>query len=254
MPLVETARGPLWYAHHNPEAAGMPLLLVHGAGSHLDWPAELRRLPGRPVIAINLPGHGKSPGPGRTEVGAYAQDVLALLDVLALPQVLAMGQSMGGAICQTLGLEQPQRLAGLVLAVTGALLPVNPQLLQGLKDSPEAMLEKLAGWMWGRDTSPDKTEASRRHLLGIGAETLHGDYTACSHFDLRDRLGQIGLPALVIGGMADRMTPLHLSEQLVQGLPDAELVVIGGGNHMLLLEQPVQVAAVLQEWLARRGL
>ncbi len=61
MPKIATASHELFYTH-NGVAAEVHLLLVHGAAdTHLGWPAELRRLAGVSVYALDLPGHGRSP-------------------------------------------------------------------------------------------------------------------------------------------------------------------------------------------------
>ena len=92
MPTVDLPDGRLYYAQTNAdESPYPPLVLIHGAGaSHLDWPPDLRRLPNVRVIALDLPGHGKSTGPSRTTLDAYAADVRALLDGLAIENWLVM--------------------------------------------------------------------------------------------------------------------------------------------------------------------
>ena len=84
MPLTETIKGFIWYDDNRDLTAHLPVtLMVHGAGAtHLDWPAELRRLPEANAVVPDLPGHGRSPGLGRQSVGAYAADMIALLDAL----------------------------------------------------------------------------------------------------------------------------------------------------------------------------
>ena len=97
------------------------LLLIHGAGgSYLSWPADLRRLPGKDVLAIDLPGHGDSPGESSDSIGAYAEQVLDFLDQLKIDRVVLGGHSMGGAIAMQLCLDHPGRVAGLILIGSGA--------------------------------------------------------------------------------------------------------------------------------------
>src|SRR5262245_28525119 len=139
MPFVETAVGKLWYTDHRDPTAHLPVtLLVHGAGgTHLDWPAELRRLPEANAIALDLSGHGRSPGSGRQAVSAYAADIIAFMDALKLSQAIICGHSMGGAIAMTLALDYPQRVQGLILVGTGAKLSVRPDILNGfMADMP----------------------------------------------------------------------------------------------------------------------
>ncbi len=115
MPKIETSSGVMWYADHRDPTVRRPVtVFIHGAGgTHLDWPAELRRLPEANAIVIDLPGHGRSGGAGRSSVSAYAADVMSLLDALKIPRAILGGHSMGGAICLTAALSYPERVQGL---------------------------------------------------------------------------------------------------------------------------------------------
>lgn len=252
MPLVQTARGPLFYAdHRKADSARIPVLLVHGAGDNrLTWPGALRRLPEANAIVPDLPGHGKSPGSGRNRVGDYAADMLALLDALDLPRVIVMGHSMGGAIGLTMALDYADRVAGLILMGSGARLTVHPNILDRILVAPDEVADLLKDWMWSEATPDDQRELTARQIVETGPEVVHGDYTACNHFDVRARLHEIRAPALVIGGTADKMTPYRYSQYLHEHLAGSTLVTIDGGGHNMALEQPQRVAEAVQEWLA----
>ncbi len=253
MPLIDTAAGPIWYADHRDPVVHLPAtLLVHGAGgSHLDWPAELRRMPEVNAVAADLPGHGRSPGSGRTNISAYAAAMLALLDALKLRQAFIAGHSMGGAIAQQMALDYPDRVAGVILIGTGAKLGVSPELLDALRtDRPRAVDIILRGY-WGESAEYDQLRRlSRSRLLECDPETLYGDFAACNAFDIRARVSLIRQSALIIGGDQDPMTPLKYSQYLHEQIAGSELVVIAGGAHMLLLQQPQAVADAVRAWLS----
>ena len=228
-----------------------PILLIHGAGgSHLDWPGVLRRIPGRRVLTIDLPGHGKSVGPGRDTVADYAADVVRLLDGLSVPRVIAEGQSMGGAITLQLGLSYPDQVAGLILVGTGARLRVHPDILDKILADPEATMARIIAWEYAPETSQDWRDRGLQRLRMVDPAVIHGDYDACNHFNVMDQLGAIITPALVIVGAADQMTPVKYGEYLAQHLPHARLSVIGHAGHMVSLEQSAAVLAAIQEWFS----
>jgi len=254
MPLIETTTGSLFFADHRAaESPYPPVVLVHGAGgSHLDWPPQLRRLPKASVIAVDLPGHGKSPGPGRNSVSAYAADIIALLDLLKIPQAIIAGHSMGGAIAQTMALDHTGRVAGLILVGTGARLRVHPDILQRFLAEPEAIAALFKDWMWGENAPDSLRQTGYEQLLKTPPEVTHGDYHACNVFDVMERLGQITAPTLIIGGTADKMTPLKYAAHLQTHIPNSQLVTVEGGGHMMALEQPELVAQAIQDWLTSR--
>ena len=254
MPHFEWSGGSMWAAAHRMKTASPypPVMLVHGAGStHQDWPAELRRLPDCRVLAVDLPGHGNSVPPGRDSIAAYAADVADLLAVLELPPAVVIGHSMGAAIALTLALSRPERVAGLVLIGGGAKLRVHPDILHRVLVDPEHVYSLLADWLWADETPVAVRELTRQRMRALDPVVVHGDYLACNAFDVLGALGQIAVPTLVVGGEADRMTPLKFSQTLADGIPQAELVVVPGAGHMLHLERPEVVSRAISAWLER---
>ena len=229
-----------------------PLALIHGAGGdHLSWPSPLRRLSGYRVYSPDLPGHGKSTGRGLQVIGSYGEAAAAWLHGLALPKVFLAGHSMGGAIALWLALNHPELVRALVLISTGATLPVNLSLIEELATQvgfPTAV-DKITSWSFSSRVEPALVETVKRQMLTTRPSVLAGDFRACDRFDLSGRLEEIQVPTLVLVGDEDKMTPERFAEELAEGIPGAELTVIHGAGHMLPLEQPKQVAGVVQGFL-----
>ncbi|MCZ7539761.1 MAG: alpha/beta hydrolase [Anaerolineae bacterium] len=254
MPAVAAGHGAIHYSDFSSQAQGAgrwpPLLLVHGAGgSRLDWPAALRRLPGARVLTLDLPGHGRSTGPGRATVAGYAQDVRLFLDRLGLERAILVGHSMGGAIAQQVALSDPGRIAGLVLIATGSKLPIDPALPQRILAEPDTTLDWIITHAWGHPLTDGLRAQAHERMAQTPPAVLRGDYLACQSFDARDRLHQIAAPTLIIGAADDRMVPLSFSETLAERIPRATLVVIGGAGHMVPLERAAEVARAITRWL-----
>jgi len=252
MPGVNTSRGRLWIANHRRRPERPAALFIHGAGgSHLSFPAALRQLPSISPILVDLPGHGRSPGPGRDSIAEFALDIVGLLDALSLESAIMLGHSMGGAVAQWLALEHAARVDALVLAGTGAQLPVNQALIRGIIDEPDATISSIVRWMWARQAPAEIKQQSADIMLATAPSVIQADFIACDSFDISLRLAEIVRPTLILAGESDKMTPLALSRELARGVAGSTLAVVPNAGHMMLLEQPDYSAELIGGWLER---
>lgn len=252
MPSVNTSRGEIWIVDHRRSSDKPVAVFIHGAGgSHLSFPAALRQLPSVAPILVDLPGHGASAGPGRGGIADYALDIVALLDALSLDSVIALGHSMGGAIAQCLALEHAARIDAVILAGTGARLPVNPALITGIAEALESTIGSIVRWMWSKQAPEQLKQQTTEILLATDPHVIKDDFLACDRFDVSRCLAEITAPTLVLAGEKDKMTPLSLSQELARGITESELAVIPGAGHMMLLEQPEGSADLIDAWLKR---
>ena len=255
MPYLNAGGRRLFYSDQQPDAPAPALLLLHGAaGSHLVWPGALRRLAGTRVLALDLPGHGRSAPPGRRTIAHYSAAVAGFIAALGLPEVVLAGHSMGAAIALTVALEPPAALRGLVLLSAGPRLRVNDTLLGGGLADFEAVANFIVEY--GFAAAPDELRRKTQlAILDTGATTTYGDFLACSRFDARAQLAGVHLPALVIGGSEDRLVPPRQADALADGLPHARRARLDGAGHFVMLERPEETAALVPGFLADlRGL
>jgi len=229
-----------------------PIILIHGAGSnHLIWPADIRRLPGQRVLAVDLPGHGKSSGVSQQALSIYADQMVDFLAALGLYQAVFIGHSMGGAIALDLAARHPEQVAGLGLIATGAYLGVDASFLENLSHPvmvPTA-LHQFQTKAFGPHAAPTLIEQCMQAMKEVRSSVLYGDWRACAKFDLREAVAKIEAPAWVIAGSEDRLTPIAYSHFLAERLPAARLQIIPGAGHMVLVEQPERVAQGLNQFL-----
>jgi pimeloyl-ACP methyl ester carboxylesterase len=201
------------------------------------------------VYTLDLPGHGRSEGPGCETIEAYVSVVAAFLDAVAISSAVIVGHSMGGAVAQKLALSGQGRASSLVLVGTGARLRVAPAILEGIQQDFDRAIDLITGYAWSSGADQSLTELGREALRDTGPDVLLGDFLACDRFDVMDRLGEIDVPTLVIGGSADRLTPLKYSRFLDEQIPDTRLVTVEGAGHMVMLERSQEVAGAIEAFV-----
>jgi len=250
MPL---AAGMYYARFDGGESVKKPVVLIHGVGSnHLVWPASLRRLSGRAVLALDLPGHGRSEGVALQSVEAMCAAVVAFLAELQLFQAVFVGHSLGGAAALQLALDYPQHAAAIGLISSGASFDVSPELLQYLSgmSTQEAAMQFIQKRAFAQATSPAQVRRSMDALRAVRPSVLHADWTACAQFDLRKRLGEIQTPAYIACGLEDQLAPPGLSRYLAVELPRARIDLIPGAGHMLPVEQPEPLTRGFRQFLS----
>jgi len=148
-------------------------------------------------------------------------------------------------------LQRPKDLVGLGLVSTGARLKVHPQVLELCQTDFERAVELVVQWAFAEQSPPELREKTRTQLRRNGADALFRDFSGCNTFDVMARLSEIAVPTLILCGRDDKLTPIKYSEYLQQNIPNAQLRIIEGAGHMVMLEQPQAVTQALREFCAR---
>ncbi len=252
MPITDGIYASLSEAGEKP-----PVVLLHGAGgSHLSWPPQIRRLPANTVIALDLPGHGRSNGPGMQSIPEYADSVSKWMHAVDLKSAVLVGHSMGSAIALHLAVAYPALISGLGLIGSAAHLRVNPELIAESADErkfPQAV-EKIIAWSFS-PSYPERLKklvADRMELTN--PKVLAGDLVACDLYDSSEILKMVRCPTLVLSGEKDKMVPARMAVHLADQIPTAQLEIVPDAGHMVMLERPDEVAAILARFLSGLGL
>jgi pimeloyl-ACP methyl ester carboxylesterase len=254
VPKVTIADHDVFYVQRSSGEGDPSLLFIHGAGgTHRHWAHQVQGLKGANRYAVDLPGHGRSGGSGRTSIRGYAELVLEFLDKMGLNEVTLVGHSMGGAISQYLALENPRRLERLVVVGSGARLRVLPSLLEGLLQDFGSTVEMMLDWAYSRESDPELLQVGRKEWLENEPSVVHGDFAACDKFDVMARVGKISCPTLLLCGEDDKLTPPKYAHYLQDSVRGASLTIIPHAGHMVMLEQPESVNQAIEEFLAATG-
>lgn len=242
------------------EAAGcgpIAIVLIHGwTCDHTFWDAQVAALKSRyRVIAVDLPGHGRSDPPPDHSMKRYAQAVNAVLEKEGVPRVILVGHSMGGAVMLEFARLHPARVRAIV--AVDAFFPepgwLGPWAERAARlQGPDAAREhaRMVEGMFTEATTPAVRSKILRVMLGTRAETAAGAMAGLADPSLW-REDRIDLPMLEIAAASSTYVT---EEGLRRRFPRAQLVRVPGAGHFLHMEKPAEVNRILLDWLARQGL
>ena len=240
MPVIEVGGIKTYFTCHLTDSNDAePVILVHGAGGdHTTWPAALRRLDGAFVYALDLPGHGKSDGNAFDSIEAYAGFVKSFIQAAGISKASFIGHSMGAAVLLALASEAPDLMESMVLTGAGVRFRVLPAFLEGLRTTPDKVLDRINSYAYGREVSEEMVAAGRRRLKTVSPETMLNDLTACDKFDISEKIGEIQVRTLILSGDQDLLTPSKFGEFLCHQIKKSKFRIIKDAGHMAHLEQP----------------
>ena len=234
--------------------AGSPTVcLVHGTGGSSEvWRRQLEGLADLGhIVAVDLPGHGRSGGSIPKRIEDAAALVAGFLDALGVTRVIIGGHSMGGAIAQQFALSFGERVDGLVLIGSGSRLRVLPRLLDLLATSHQEGVSLLMSLAVGARAPAELRAALHRSTAENPPGVVLGDLQACDVFDVMSGISTVQAPALVICGEEDQLTPPKYSGFLGQQIAGARVVVVAGAGHYVQVEKPRETTAAVREFMIR---
>ena len=245
------------------------VVFVHGAQhDHSVWALQSRYLAhhGRAVLAVDLPGHGRSAGPALASVETMAGWTFALLRAMGLRKASLVGHSMGSLIA----LEAASRsiddlvIESIALIATAYPMQVSDALLSATRDDESRAIEMIS--LWSLDTMhggySQKPSApgpgfavmtSGRQLMHRqAAGVLHNDFVACNAY----RRGAVAAaavhcPSLFILGARDAMTAARSGRALAAMVDGAQVEEIAGVGHLVMAEAPDRTLDLLNDFLPR---
>ena len=229
------------------------LVFIHGSAmSKSSWESQVRGLSDRfNTIALDLPGHGDSPGDGHDSITVYGEAVKRFIDDVDPPHPVPCGLSLGGGIVQHLLINFPERFMAGILINTGARLRVLPLIFDAIRDNYDGFIQMThLGGVAPVNQSPALAEKIRA-LMTCPPEVALKDFTACDRFDVMARLSEINVPVLIISGNDDTTTPPKYAAYLAEHIAGAELVTIPNAAHLAPLEQAWTVNDAIAGFLGR---
>ena len=257
------------------DAAKPTLVFIHGVlNDHSVWILQTRYFAhhGYNVLAIDLPGHGKSEGRCPQSVEAAADVILALLKAAGLKEAALIGHSWGSLIAlhaASIAPEHGLRITHLALVGTAFPMKVSPALLDASLNQPMKAIEMVntfshsllapppsalgpGTWLYGGSRA-----LMRRVLASNPHENVfHIGFKACDSYEgaflatnrLLAHIEYTECAILFIVGVSDQMTTPKAAQDLIDKLPNAKVAKVPGG-HQMMTEAPEETLAALAKWL-----
>jgi pimeloyl-ACP methyl ester carboxylesterase len=227
------------------------LVFIHGAANNrLFWRHQVEGLADQfNSVAIDLPGHGKSPGTGCGSIAGYTQVVLSFLDQLQIQDPIPCGLSMGGAITLQLLMDHGDRFSAGILMNTGARLRVNPLLFHTIETNFDKFVESIVSMALSSQSDKDALRPVIQEIVDCEPMVAYNDFKACDQFDVMQGLKAIETPVLVVTASDDKLTPPKYGQFMAQEINNARLENIAAAGHMPPLEKPEAVNAAIRQFL-----
>ena len=243
------------------DPASPAIVFVHGgAQDHSVWILQSRYLAhhGYGVLAVDLPGHGRSGGAPLASIEHMADWLVALLDAARVSAAALVGHSMGSLVALECAAKYPQRVGRIALIGTAFPMSVSPDLLEATR-SDEAEAQRMIN-VWSHaayahypgNPGPGSwvSGGSLRLMQRQKRGTLHADFAACNAYAAgTERAARVKCPALFLLGARDAMTPARSGRELAKALPQSTVRTLSDSGHNLMGEKPDEVLDALVEFL-----
>ena len=237
------------------------IVFVHGAANdHSVFALQSRYFAhhGRNVLALDLPGHGRSGGVACASVEAIAGWIGALLDAVGVREAALVGHSLGALAVLEAAARIPARVGRLTLLGPAVPMPVSDALLAAAKVDDHLAFELINGWSYSAGKQLGGNRQPGVWLMGNALRlmersrpgALYADLLACHGYaNGIAAAAAVRCPALLVLGTRDIMAPPQAAQTLIETLRAPRVVTLADTGHALMVEQPDAVLDALREFL-----
>jgi len=237
------------------------IIFVHGAANdHGVWAWQSRYFAhhGFNVLAVDLPGHGRSEGDALASVEAVADWILALQAAAGVERASLVGHSLGALATLECAARHPERVDKIVLAGPAVPMTVGEELMNAARRDDHAAYEMINGWSFsaarqlGGNAVPGfwMTGNSMRLMERTRPGVLAADLAAChAYANGLAAAAAVHCPALIITGARDLMAPPRNAQELIASLTDVRVVELARSGHALMAEEPDAVLDAVRAFL-----
>jgi pimeloyl-ACP methyl ester carboxylesterase len=242
------------------------VVFIHGAqNDHSVWALQSRYFAhhGYGVLAVDLPGHGRSKGQARASVEALADWLLAVLDAAGVRQAALFGHSMGSLIALEASFRAPERVTHLGMLGSTYPMKVSDVLLETARTDEQSAIDMVNIWSHSSIAHKPSCPApgfyvmngARRLMQRISAINpalvFHTDFAACNGYANGEAAAKaVRCPTLFVFGRRDMMTPARSTKLLTATIAHGKVVQVDSG-HALMAEQPDAVLDALAGFVGR---
>jgi 3-oxoadipate enol-lactonase len=255
MARVETEAGLAIGYHEAGGGEATAIVFLHVVGSDKSvWHPQLAHIGReRRAIAFDYPGYGHSdPAPEGTTRDDYAAAILAAMSALGLARAHVCGLSLGGVVAIAMHHLSPDSVASLVLADTFAMHPEGGAIHQrsiAASSDLRALAEARVDVLLAQPADPAVRSEVVETMARIDPAAYRIGAEAVWLADQRDRASAIRVPALVLCGAEDKVTPPQLSRELAELIPGARYAEIANAGHLTNLERPEEFNRIVSEFI-----
>lgn len=240
-------------AGHAFDKAKPTVVFVHGAGlDHSSFLLQSRYFGyhGRNVLAVDLPGHGRTPGSPISSVSGMAE---WLFKEVAAQKFSIVGHSMGALVALECAARAPSRVDRIAMIGVAYPMKVGPAFLDAAKRDDYEAFDMHTIWghaaqaPLGRDATPGMWTYgdTQARLERLAPGVLYNDLKACNDYVFE---GGVTCPALFVLGERDVMTPPRFAKAIQEKIPNAKTVLVDFSGHTLMTEAPDQTLDALIEF------
>jgi pimeloyl-ACP methyl ester carboxylesterase len=243
---------------HAFDPAQPAVIFLHGAGfDRTGWRLQTRWFAhhGRSVLAVDLPGHGRSEGEALPSIAALAEWTAKLIAATGLKNAALVGHSMGALVALETAARFPDQVRALGLCGVAAEMPVHPEMLESAKAGTVKVEQLMTFWgigtalhrggmvspgLWLRQESLAVLSCNRPGVI-------HADLAACNAYkDAPARAKDVKCPTVLVLGDGDLMTPAAKARPLSAAIAGARTVVLANCGHFMMVERPDETLEALK--------